>query len=346
MRVLIIGFYGWGNCGDEAILGGICELLKQVDPSVEVEIATDIPFTEHGNYMERIICPIEDRNIRTLSNFSMKDIDLVILGGGGLSLGYGYGLVTMAIHCGVPVVYFGAAIHRGCVSSPIFKEFMKYFSAILPRSGPLSELMTENGIKNVPSFCPSTYAPIANKGEIPENYVLVTPRRSEADDGQVDLLVRELQTYRKTMPIILVPFSRCDLEGAPVDLLLCEEIKAAIPEATIVNWSGYDYHMTRCLFKHANLVINTGRYHSALFAAQFGIPLKCSMSAKDMFPGTTHKTQDLFVDFGVGDVKTWDEGFTHVEQWDPQKAREMHQRGQRNLELLVAFVAHKKGSQA
>lgn len=345
MRVLVIGFYGWGNCGDEAILGGICELLTRADPSAEVEIATDIPFTEHGNYMQRIICPAEKRGIRTLTNFSMKGIDLVILGGGGLSLGYGYGLVTMAIHCHVPVFYFGTAIHRECVSSPIFKEFTKHFSAILPRSGPLSELMTENGIENTPSFCPSTYAPIADKGNIPENYVLVTPRCSESDEGQVDLLVRELQMYRETMPIVLVPFSRCDLEGAPVDLLLCEEIKTVIPEATIVPWSGYDYHMTRCLFKHANLVINTGRYHSALFAAQFGIPLKCSISAKEAFPAAIHKIPDLFTDFGAGDVKTWDEGFTHVEQWNSQSAHEINERGERNLQLLNAFVQHKKGPQ-
>ena len=242
MKVLIIGFYGWGNCGDESILNGISQMLMNIDSNIEIEIASDIPFTEHDNYMQRIISPVAARSIRTLSNFSMDGVDLVILGGGGLTLGYGYGLVSMAIHCNIPVINLGIGIHKDCVPSPIFKEFTAHFAAILPRSGPLSKLMTDNGIENTLSFCPSTYSMVAKKGDLPDNYIVVTPRRTDDDETQIDIILRELQQYRDTTNIVLVPFSRVDLCGDAIDLLLCEEIRDAIPESTIVPWDGYEFH--------------------------------------------------------------------------------------------------------
>ncbi|MHA1290353.1 MAG: polysaccharide pyruvyl transferase family protein [Candidatus Thorarchaeota archaeon] len=347
MKVLIIGFYGWGNCGDEAILGGISQILMKIDPTIEIEIASDIPHTMHARYIgTNIVSTVSARSIRTLSNFSMEGVDLVILGGGGLTLGYGYGLVTMAVHCNIPIINLGIAIHRNCVSSPIFKEFSAHFNAILPRSGPLSELMTKNGIENIASFCPSVHAPIAEKGDLPKKYVVVTPRRSDADEGQVDVLVQELQKYRGAMPIVLAPFSRCDIDGKPIDLFLCEQIKSHIPESIIVPWSGYEYHKMRCLFQNASLVINTGRYHSALFAAQFGIPLKCSMSPLDMFPGTTSKTQDLFTDLGKGPIKTWKDGFTYIESWDQNKWLDLIEREKQNGITLSNFISQMKENNA
>ncbi|MFL6237661.1 MAG: polysaccharide pyruvyl transferase family protein, partial [Thermoanaerobaculia bacterium] len=79
-RILIGGYYGHGNAGDEAILAGMLEALRVLWPDLEFTVASGDPartMAEHG--------------VRAVAAGSLPELiaavaesDLVILGGGGL----------------------------------------------------------------------------------------------------------------------------------------------------------------------------------------------------------------------------------------------------------------------
>lgn len=300
-KVLVVGFYGWGNCGDESILGGIVNTIGSIDPSVDIEVATDIPFTIHKCYNGLI-----KLNIRTLSDFNLTGVDLIILGGGGLSFGYGYGIIFNAFRLGIPVVYLGISINRAVIQSEGFLYVARKFSDITVRSKPLSDLFSSLDIKHTLSFCPSIQSSIEDMPLPPYPYILVTPRLYGDDEEQVDWIVSSLS--RIEGPIYLVPFSSMDLQGNPIDLGLCHEIQERMkPRALTIDWSGYKYQRIRALFRGASLIINGGRYHSAVYAMEFGIPMTAYMKIPtDEYLTDHYKIYDLLSEFQSTATQAWD----------------------------------------
>lgn len=79
-RILIGGYYGFGNTGDEAILYGILRDLRSYLPSASFVVVSGIPSqTRQTHGVESILWT----NINAL-NEAARQSDLVILGGGGL----------------------------------------------------------------------------------------------------------------------------------------------------------------------------------------------------------------------------------------------------------------------
>lgn len=88
-NIVIIGNYGVGNLGDDAILGGIVQDIKNFDPKIKVSVL-------HGGYkssesiykgLEKLAfmpLGIKGKQKAALTREKIKESDLVILGGGGL----------------------------------------------------------------------------------------------------------------------------------------------------------------------------------------------------------------------------------------------------------------------
>jgi polysaccharide pyruvyl transferase CsaB len=79
-RIIISGYYGCGNLGDEAILAGMAQGLRQILPRAELVVLSGAPAETAGKYGVRAIPRRAWKEIRR----EMSRADLLISGGGGL----------------------------------------------------------------------------------------------------------------------------------------------------------------------------------------------------------------------------------------------------------------------
>ncbi len=112
-RVLVSGYYGCGNVGDEAILAGLVDGFRELAPKVELVVLSGDPeatSAEHGV----IAVPRGLRSARHQARLA----DLVISGGGGLlqdvtswrSPLYYLAVMHFARRAGRPVAFIGQSI--------------------------------------------------------------------------------------------------------------------------------------------------------------------------------------------------------------------------------------------
>ncbi len=80
MRVLLSGYYGFGNLGDEALLEVIVERMRARFPAVELEVLSATPGVTAARYGVATAPRWEWRAIRS----AIARADVVLSGGGGL----------------------------------------------------------------------------------------------------------------------------------------------------------------------------------------------------------------------------------------------------------------------
>lgn len=83
-RILIAGYYGYGNAGDEAILAAMLADLRSLRPDLEVAVASGDPAGTERDHRVRAV----GRDDLAAVVAAVRGSDLVILGGGGLFQDY------------------------------------------------------------------------------------------------------------------------------------------------------------------------------------------------------------------------------------------------------------------
>ncbi|MDI3480565.1 MAG: hypothetical protein PWQ97_220 [Tepidanaerobacteraceae bacterium] len=122
-KVLVSGYYGFGNTGDEAILAAIVESLKKLNNNIEITaLSADPDMTRklHGISAVKRTSPLNILKEITRS-------DLVISGGGGLlqdvtssrSIPYYLFIVYMAKKMGKKVMFYANGV------GPVYREINK-----------------------------------------------------------------------------------------------------------------------------------------------------------------------------------------------------------------------------
>lgn len=113
-KILISGYYGFGNVGDESILTSIVDNLKSVEKDIEITVLSANPsHTEvcHG------IRAVNRKNFFEIY-LAIKHCDMFISGGGGLlqdvtsekSIRYYLGLIAIAKYLNKKVIIYGQGI--------------------------------------------------------------------------------------------------------------------------------------------------------------------------------------------------------------------------------------------
>ena len=113
-RLLLSGYYGFGNVGDEAILASTVESLREKDPGIEISVLSANPAETARTY-----------GVETYGRMSLKDVvsgilasDLVVFGGGSLlqddtsfrSLLYYTSIIMTSRLLGRPVVVYANGV--------------------------------------------------------------------------------------------------------------------------------------------------------------------------------------------------------------------------------------------
>ncbi|HEX2223784.1 MAG TPA: polysaccharide pyruvyl transferase family protein, partial [Thermoanaerobaculia bacterium] len=116
--VLIAGYYGYGNAGDEAILAALLADLRTARPDLAVTVVSGDPartLEEHG-----VQGAVADRDIPALVE-AVRASGLVVVGGGGLFQSYWEvdpGVLLTARHGGLPS-YLGPAVLGAWLDKPV-----------------------------------------------------------------------------------------------------------------------------------------------------------------------------------------------------------------------------------
>lgn len=146
-KVVISGYYGFGNCGDEAMLFAIATQLRRRVPAVELVVLSQQPAATARDFGVRAI----DRRDFALIWRELGDADLLLSGGGSLfqdvtspqSVFYYAAIVFMAWLRGKKICLYGQGIgplnHR--ISRLLVKKVVELADLVTVRDpGSLQEL--------------------------------------------------------------------------------------------------------------------------------------------------------------------------------------------------------------
>lgn len=148
MRVLVCGWIGSTNLGDELVLAGVRALMRRHDASVlAVSIDPEQTRAVHG------VAAIDHRRFDLITRAG-RQADLVVFGGGGLvqdetspfNLPYHLGRVVPALAAGTPVIGLGLGIGPLSGLGRAEARLLRRFRGITVRDAASQALLAEVGV--------------------------------------------------------------------------------------------------------------------------------------------------------------------------------------------------------
>jgi len=152
-KIMISGYYGFDNTGDEAILKSMVGAFKKKIPQIKITVLSRNPLQTSQTYQVKAINRMHLIDIM----LCLRDTDLFISGGGGLlqdstgkgwSILYYLGLILVAKIVKVPVMIYAQGI--GPVNKQINKKLIKWIlnkvDLITVRDNPSKELLENLGV--------------------------------------------------------------------------------------------------------------------------------------------------------------------------------------------------------
>jgi polysaccharide pyruvyl transferase CsaB len=160
MHVVLSGYYGFHNVGDEAILFSIIQALKSHKPDIEITVLSNDPEYTEVTYSVNAINRWDLKAIFSL----MKRADGLISGGGSLlqditgmkSIPYYTGIIKIAQTLNKPVFVYAQGM--GPITKPInkwiTKSILNKVTYLSVRDEDSRNLLQEIGVKNEISLVP------------------------------------------------------------------------------------------------------------------------------------------------------------------------------------------------
>ena len=117
-RIVVSGYYGSKNAGDEAMLAAMIEVLSELDPQVNITVISADPEDTRKRHGVHAVSWLSLSEIVG----ALRSADLLVSGGGSLlqnvtsgrSLYYYLGVIWLAERLGVPVMLYAQGIGPVC----------------------------------------------------------------------------------------------------------------------------------------------------------------------------------------------------------------------------------------
>ncbi len=288
-KVVISGYYGFHNSGDEAMLHAMLQALRDAVPGLEAVVLSKDPEYTSGEFGVRSVPRENPRLVLGV----LADSDLLISGGGGLlqdvtgpkSIIYYLGIVALARILGKPVFLYAQGIGpvRTALGRALVKVVANRVSVITVRDQDSKEELTELGLTRLPVTV--TADPVlglepheidTNKGlEIlaglgvsggPLAGVSVRPWKS-AGEGYKKVLAKAADDLTADgWQVALVPMHY------PGDTEACREVASLMREKAFLIERRVDYNSLLSIAANLDLAVGM-RLHFLIFSAIFGVPL-------------------------------------------------------------------------
>ncbi|QZA32412.1 polysaccharide pyruvyl transferase CsaB [Hydrogenibacillus sp. N12] len=287
-HVLIVGYYGFHNAGDDAVLFGILQALKTKFPGLQATVLSNAPEETARTFGIRAVNRWRPGPIIR----AIRAADFVVVGGGTLlqdrtsprSPLYYLGITELAKRFGKPVFYygqgFGPIVHA---SSRFFiRRVLSGVDLIIMRDAESARELEKTGVRGVPiavtadpalAIDPAIAdrergrAVLADHGRTPKRPLAVVSVRPWKDrTAHLLPLARALDRVAdRGFEIVFIAMQRAqDVEPAL-------RVRAAMTRPAAVVRTPLDFRAIFGVIAEADLLIGM-RLHALIFAALHGVP--------------------------------------------------------------------------
>jgi polysaccharide pyruvyl transferase CsaB len=287
-RILIAGYYGFSNTGDEAVLASIVSgLRRQAGDDLDIVVLSARPEETARTYGVRSVGRMEFRRVRE----SIRGCDLFISGGGSLlqdatsfkSLAYYLFLIEMAERAGRKVMVLGQGIGplRRTMSRMLTRRALDRVSLITVRDDESAALLAQIGVKRPrievtsdPTFalrpCPPEEAQrlLAEAGIGPDEDVAAVSLREWPEAPVMEIAaVSALADLANRLParLLMIPMQM------PGDAEMARRIRRSIGDRIAVLPDGCSPEQVMGAISACRMVVAM-RLHALIFAASAGVP--------------------------------------------------------------------------
>lgn len=285
-KILISGYYGFGNAGDEAILAAMLQGLKEHIPEATVCVFSDNPTRTAAEFGVR---SVNRRNPLAMGK-EMLGASLLLSGGGGLiqdstgvnTIRYYLGVVSLARSLGVPVMFYaqGAGPVRTEQGRAITRKVANRVQLITVRDDESRDLFRDIGVMSPPILV--TADPVMALHPAGPDRVEALWRQEGLADGvpHVALSLRPwpeggdfesafVQLGRRLSEqhkVLVVPFQESQ------DRDICQRVAGAIGAGARTLRSSYTAPELMGLLGRMHATIGM-RLHALIFSATQGVPV-------------------------------------------------------------------------
>ncbi|MCL2766533.1 MAG: polysaccharide pyruvyl transferase CsaB [Peptococcaceae bacterium] len=311
-KVVISGYYGFHNSGDEAILFAMSQALRKKIPNLEITVLSKAPEYTRQEFQVSAVSRDNPWDVYR----AIKKANLLISGGGGLlqdvtsprSIVYYLGVIVIALMTGTPVFCYAQGIGpvRTGFGRKAVRRVMNRVNEITVRDEDSKQELLAMGVRQpeilvtadpVLGLDLSTVDRQLGKdilsslgvGDGPLAGISVISWKGSSNYNEViakaadDLMAAGWQ-------VLLVPMHN------PVDIKPCREVAALMKAKPVILDAGTYYKELLAIAANLDLAVGM-RLHFLIFCALFGVPLiGISYDPKvDRFLQLIGQTPDLFV---------------------------------------------------
>lgn len=289
-RILIQGYYGFSNAGDEAVLSAIIAGLRlHVGDDVEIAVLSASPEETADLHCVRALPRTSTVSVAE----ALRGCDLFISGGGSLiqdatslrSLVYYLSAIALAKRFGRKVMILGQGIGplRRSASRRLARKVLSGTDLITVRDARSAELLGELGVCNVPIVITADPSLLLTPCPPEESLRLLSEAGIGADDDVIAVSLREwpespeieravaeaLGTVSEKLCAKLLLIAM----RAPDDELLAKRVEQTVgrPEQIVVQPRAWTPSQLLGVLGRCRLVVGM-RLHALIFAAAVGVP--------------------------------------------------------------------------
>ena len=291
-KIMISGYYGFNNTGDEAILKSMVGAFKEKIPQIKITVLSQSPLQTSQAYQVKAINRLHLIDIMRC----LRDTNLFISGGGGLlqdstgkgwSILYYLGLILIAKIVKVPVMIYAQGI------GPINKKFNKLLikwilnkvDLITVRDNPSKKLLNNLGVLGPSIYVNSDPVFLLKKkniNHIIDNYPYIKELINLDDRPLIGVSVREYKSNSSDLKRIFAQAADYLIENYQAkiiflpfkfdeDVHISEEILSLMKNQAEVLKIKLEPEELLSLLSRLSLVIGV-RLHSIIFSSMANIP--------------------------------------------------------------------------
>lgn len=288
-NILVSGYYGFNNAGDEAILGGMIQAVRAVDPSATFTVISGTAAQTRSLHQVEAISRGDFRNIWR----AMRRVDLLISGGGSLlqdvtgyrSIPYYLGVVSMAKLWGRPVMFYGQGVGpvTGLIGRSLIPLVGNLVDRVTVRDRDSARALQALGVRRPPIEVtadaalalgpadPERVRPLLREWGVPLDGrpLLGVSVRAWQGTGQMEAaLAQGLDQFARETGahLVFIPMQ------FPHDIQAARPIVARLAAPATLVEAPLTYRQVQALVGCCDLLVGM-RYHSLVFAAMNGVPM-------------------------------------------------------------------------